>query len=62
MNPYFRLHCPCGCNRLAIVKDAKSGEYDVECCDCEAVIARLRSYAIEFEHDEKEDAHAHPTE
>lgn len=48
MNPYFLLHCPCGCSRLAIVRDAKSGDYDVECCDCEEVVARLHSYALDF--------------
>lgn len=62
MNPYFRLYCPCGGNRFTIDKDAKSGQYDVECCDCDAIVARLRSYAIEFEYDTEEDDHAKPTE
>lgn len=64
MNPYFLLHCPCGCSRLVIVRDAKSGDYDIECSECREVVARLHSYALDFNLDfnnEEEGTNANTT-
>ena len=45
-----------------IVKDVKSGDYAVECLECDALVARMPSYALLFNSEGKEEAHAHPTE
>ena len=62
MNPYFVLHCPCGCSRLVIVRDAKSGDHHVECPDCRTVVARLHSYALDFNNEEEETSDADAAE
>ena len=54
MNPHFLLHCSCGCARLVIARDVKSDDYVVECSECRKVVARLHSYALDFNSKEED--------
>lgn len=59
------IHCAaCGRTALTITRNPPEEAYKVYCDHCATVLATIPTYGITFndDDDEKEEAHAHPTE